>query len=143
MTLKYRIAGLSDAATLARMNQQLIQDEGHRNAMTSAQLELRMRGWLQSEYTAAIFEDENAPVAYALFRDDGDSIYIRQFFVDRSLRRKRIGSAAMKMMLTEIFPQHKRIVLEALVHNEAGRKFYASNGFREYAVTYELIPDGN
>lgn len=35
---------------------QLIQDEGHRNRMTVAELEQRMRGWIAGEYRAVIFE---------------------------------------------------------------------------------------
>jgi len=35
-----------DCPQLARLNLQLIRDEGHRNPMTSDELEARMRTWL-------------------------------------------------------------------------------------------------
>ena len=50
--LEFRFAVQEDAALLGGMNQQLIRDEGHRNKMTLGQLQERMSGWLQGEYTA-------------------------------------------------------------------------------------------
>ncbi len=53
--LKYRFATQEDVPLLAKMNQQLIRNEGHRNKMTLPELQDRMSGWLQGEYTAVIF----------------------------------------------------------------------------------------
>jgi hypothetical protein len=52
--LKFRFATESDVPWLAKMNQQLIQDEGHRNKMTLTELEQRMSDFLQKEYEAVI-----------------------------------------------------------------------------------------
>jgi predicted metal-dependent HD superfamily phosphohydrolase len=54
--ISFRTATLDDCALLAELNQQLIRDEGHRNRMTAPQLEQRMRGFIQGEYRAMIFE---------------------------------------------------------------------------------------
>ena len=87
--MKWRRATLDDSPVLARMNVELIQDEGHSDPMTTAQLEDRMRRWLAAEYSAVLFEDAGEPVAYALFRDnEGHGIFLRQFFVVRHRRRQ-------------------------------------------------------
>jgi len=52
--MQYRNAEPADCAMLAELNHQLIQDEGHRNQMSVAELEQRMRGWLVGEYAALI-----------------------------------------------------------------------------------------
>ena len=52
--LKFRFATESDVPWLAKMNQELIRDEGHRNKMTLPELEQRMSDFLQNEYDAVI-----------------------------------------------------------------------------------------
>ena len=58
--LGLRSATLADATVLANLNQQLIQDEGHRNPMIAGELVERMRGWLAGEYAAVIAEEDGA-----------------------------------------------------------------------------------
>jgi hypothetical protein len=87
--MQYRLASAQDCPMLAVLNAQLIQDEGHRNRMTVAELEDRMREWLTSgEYQALLWEDHHEVVAYALFRETADEVYLRQFFVVRHRRRR-------------------------------------------------------
>ena len=132
---------VDDARRLAEMNHHLIQDEGHRNPMTVSQLEERMRNWsLSGEYEAVLFGGPPA-IAYALFRREPDSIYIRQFFVERSLRRKGVGHAAIATLIREVLPQGTRITLEVLANNDAAVAFWASLGFQQYAITMELPPN--
>jgi hypothetical protein len=47
--MNYRSASSRDAPLLAALNQQLIQDEGHRNPMSIAELKDRMEEWLAGE----------------------------------------------------------------------------------------------
>ena len=82
---------MNDCALLAELNHQLIRDEGHRNRMTVPELEQRMKGWLASEYAAMLFENDGAVVAYALYREQPEEIFLRQLFVVRKRRRKGIG----------------------------------------------------
>ena len=84
--MDYRLAVLpDDVPLLASWNQQLIEDEGHRNTMSLAELEERMGSWLRSgEYKAALFSRGAFVVAYALFREEEDSVHLRQFFVARA-----------------------------------------------------------
>ena len=77
--MKCRKATLEDSALLASLNYQLLQDEGHRNQkMAISELEKRMRGWLSSEYTAVLFEESDETVAYALYRQQSEEIFLRQ-----------------------------------------------------------------
>ena len=125
---------------LAEMNARLLEDEGHRNRdMPVSDLERRMRGWLESgEYEAVVFEIDG-PVAYALFRRDGDEVFLRQLFVERECRRQGIGRAAVDLLVTEILGSPARVTLEVLSHNVAARHFWNAVGFRNYAVGMELV----
>jgi GNAT superfamily N-acetyltransferase len=96
--LNYRRATLSDCVRLAELNHQLIHDEGHRNRMTVPELEQRMKGWLASEYAAILFENDGEVVAYALYREQPEEIYLRQLFVTRNRRRKGIGREVVKIL---------------------------------------------
>lgn len=137
--LKHRFATLKDAALLAELNHQLIRDEGHRNPMTVPQLAKRMKSWLRGEYRAVLFAQRRRIVAYALYRNDGDAVYLRQFFVGREHRRRGVGRRAMEILTREIIPRGTRLRLEVLVHNRAGHQFWKAVGFRDYAVTLEMI----
>ena len=87
-TLTHRRASRADCRLLGALNHQLIQDEGHRNPMTEVQLAKRMREWLgRGEYTAELFEEHGEVVAYALYRESADEIYLRHLFVVRTRRR--------------------------------------------------------
>jgi hypothetical protein len=74
--MNFRRATSNDCALLAKLNHQLIRDEGHRNEMTVPELEQRMKNWLASEYSAVIFEKDEEVVAYALYREQPEEIYL-------------------------------------------------------------------
>ena len=124
--MQWRLASKDDLRLLAELNHQLNADEGHRNPMNVDQLQDRMRVWLAAEYRAVLFQRQDDVVAYALFRDDERSaLYLRQFFVVRSLRRQGLGRAAIRLLLAEVVPKDKRIVLDVLIENDAGRAVLA------------------
>lgn len=139
-----RTASLADCALLAEMNLQLIRDEGHRNPMTVAELERRMRDWLVAgEYTAVIFEQEARPLAYALYCTQADSsLYLRQFFVAREHRRKGIGRGAVELLFSDVWPPGSRVKIQVLCHNEPARRFWSALGFLDYAVSLERVSTG-
>ena len=128
-----------DAATLASWNFQLIRDEGHPSRMSAAELEVRMRGWLNSgAYRAVIFRRDSLPVGYALFGLEPDStIYLRQFFIAREHRRQGIGTAAMNLLIHRVLARDARITVVVLAGNEAGQKFWSSLGFAKHACIME------
>ena len=135
-----RFATPEDAALLARMNQQLVHDEGHRNSMNLTQLAERMSGWLRGDYEAVVFEQNAAPVGYALFRRESEYVYLRQLFVLPELRRRGIGRRALKWLWHNAWPSAHLLRIDVLVGNTAGREFWRSVGFREYCITMEAGP---
>jgi ribosomal protein S18 acetylase RimI-like enzyme len=141
-SLTFRHANVDDSALLARLNQQLLQDENHRNQkMTIADLEERMRGWLASEYAAVFFELEGAVVAYVLYREQPAEIYLRQLFVDRNRRRQGLGREAMEILRTRIWPRDKRLTVDVLVQNTAAIAFWRAVGYRDYYLALEIMPE--
>jgi predicted acetyltransferase len=138
--MTYRRATSTDCPLLAELNHQLIRDEEHRNPMTVPQLEQRMRGWLESEYTAILFEEGGEAVAYALYREQPDEIYLRQLFVVRERRRQGLGKQAMHLLRSEIWPKAKRLTVEVLVANTAAVAFWRAVGYRDYSLKLEIVP---
>lgn len=135
-----RRATLDDCALLAKLNHELIRDEGHRNRMTIPELEQRMRGWLASEYAAVIFGDGEEVVAYALYREQLEEIYLRQLFVVRNRRRQGIGRTAFGILRSRIWPADKRLTVEVLVQNTAAIAFWRAVGYKDYSLTLERLP---
>jgi ribosomal protein S18 acetylase RimI-like enzyme len=136
--MTFRPATLDDCALLAGLNHALIRDEGHRNQMTVPELEQRMRGWLDGEYRAVIFEDAGEVVAYGLYREEPDLIYLRQLFVVRQRRRRGIGRRAMEILRSQVWPKDRRLTVEVLVSNRGGVAFWRSVGFTDYALSLEI-----
>src|SRR5512141_434958 len=141
-SLKTRFATIDDCSMLAAWNYQLIRDEGHHNPMDVLELEERMRGWLASgEYLAMIFEVDE-PVAYALFRETDEEIYLRQFFVVRHHRHEGIGSCAMAQLFA-LWPKEKRWTVSVLTKNTPAVAFWQAMGYADYALTLEIMPCAN
>jgi predicted acetyltransferase len=142
LALAYRAANSADVPMLARMNQQLIEDEGHRNSMRLNELESRMRSMLEGNFTATLFEIGEHVVAYALWRDEPDWLYLRQFFVARGHRRRGIGTRAVRMLNDEVWPTEKRVRVNVLIGNQPGLEFWRAVGFADYLITLEMERTG-
>jgi ribosomal protein S18 acetylase RimI-like enzyme len=140
--IHYRRATVADLPLLAQLNHQLIRDEGHRNRMTVPQLEQRMKSWLASEYVVVLFEEKGKVVAYALYREQADEIYLRQLFVVADHRRQGIGRQALSLLRSQSWSPNKRLTVEVLVRNQAAVAFWRAMGFRDYSLTLEIMPDG-
>jgi len=93
--MEIHLAQNKDIQLLAEMNSQLIKDEGHSNPMSVGELKERMSNWLESEYTAALVKENAQVVGYALWRNENEYLYVRQFFVLPEHRRKGIGKKAI------------------------------------------------
>lgn len=139
--MTFRPARLDDGPLLAQLNHHLIRDEGHRNRMTLPELEQRMRGWLAGEYRAVVYEDGGEVVAYALYREQPEEIYLRQLFVVRHRRRQGIGRQAVEILRSQVWPRGKRLTVEVLVANQCGVAFWRSVGYTDYALSLEILPD--
>src|SRR3954467_9781170 len=138
--LRFRRATLDDCALLAELNHQLIRDEGHRNKMTVPELEQRMKGWLASEYAGMMFQDNGHVVAYALYREQPEEIYLRQLFVVRNRRRQGLGREAIEILRSQIWPTNKRLTVDVLVHNTAAVAFWRAVGYKDYCLTLQILP---
>ena len=136
--LKFRFATECDVSWLARMNQQLIKDEGHRNKMTLAELEQRMSDFLQTEYEAIIACLNQTDIGYALYRQDPEWLYLRQIFVIEKMRRKGIGRRFIEWLKDNPWKKCKRIRTDVLVDNIGGIDFWKVVGFKEYCITLEM-----
>jgi len=111
--------------------------------MTVPELEQRMKAWLTSEYAAVLFEDDAEAVAYALYREEPEEIYLRQLFVVRNRRRRGIGRQAMEILRSQIWPKHKRLTVEVLVRNTAAITFWRAVGYQDYSLTLEILPQNS
>ncbi len=131
--MTFRQATLDDCALLAELNHQLIRDEGHRNPMTVPELEQRMRGWLASDYAAVIYELGGEVVAYILYREQAEEIYLRQLFVVRDRRRQGIGRHAFEIIRSQIWPANKRLTVDVLVANTPAVAFWRAVHSRRWA----------
>jgi GNAT superfamily N-acetyltransferase len=139
--LIHRQATRADCALLGALNRQLIQDEGHRNPMTVPELVKRMRTWVgRREYTAELFEEGGEVVAYALYRELPDQIYLRHLFVARGRRRQGVGRQAMQLLFSECWTPGKRLTVEVLCANTGGVAFWKAMGYREYSLCLEIMP---
>lgn len=141
--MTFRRATVEDSPLLAAMNHQLIRDEGHRNRMTVPELEQRMRGWLTSEYQAVLFEADGEVVAYALYRERAEEIYLRQLFVVRHRRSQGLGRSAVQLLRSQIWPKSKRLTVEVLVANARAVAFWRTVGFADYSLALEILPDAS
>jgi len=139
-TVTFRLATLDDCSTLAALNHQLIQDEGHRNPMTVPELEDRMRDWLAGDYRAVIFEEKGVLVGYGLFREEPNEIYLRQLFIVRDRRRQGLGRRAMAILRSEVWPATKRLTVSVLVTNKPAVAFWHAVGYTDYSLILEMFP---
>ena len=140
--MEYRLATESDLDLLAEWNHQLIRDEGHRNPMAAPELRERMRGWLAADYQAVVFLSDGDPVAYALYRETADEVYLRQFFVRRDKRRAGYGRRAITVLRQNIWSPRKRLTVEVLCQNTMGIQFWRTMGYEDYCLTLEIMPAG-
>lgn len=142
--MTFRIATLDDCPLLAELNQQLLQDEEHRNRfMPLPQLEERMRGFLLGEYRGVIFEEAGAVIAYALYREQPEEIYLRQLFVVRDRRRHGFGRRAVERLRSDLWPGNKRLTVDVLLHNAAAIAFWRAVGYQDYMLGLEIPAPGS
>lgn len=129
--VNYRRAEEGDLGLLARLNHELIRDEGADNPMSLRQLERRMQKWLRTDYSAVLFQEASQTVGYALFRSMEEGIQLRQFFIAREMRRRGYGRKSIALLLHEVWPKGSRITVEVL-------NPWKALGFEEYARTLRI-----
>jgi GNAT superfamily N-acetyltransferase len=99
----------------------------------------RMRRWLTDEgYEALLGFDGDDLVAYVLWRDEPDCVYLRQIFVQREHRRQGVARHLM-LSVFERWPD-KRLTVDVLAGNARALAFWRRMGYRDYAVLLERLP---
>jgi predicted acetyltransferase len=136
--LEFRFAVQNDVPWLARMNRELIRDEGHRNKMSLAELEQRMSDFLNNEYEAVIVSSGRNDIGYVLYRKEPEWLYLRQIFVIDKMRRKGIGRKIIEWLKDNPWKDCKIIRTDVLVDNINGINFWKAVGFEEYCITLEM-----
>ena len=124
---------MEDCVKLAEMNKKLIDDEKSNNPMNIGELQNRMRDFLDGEYSAYFFVEEDAVVGYALVRHTSNPIYLRQFFIDREYRRRKNGKQAFQKLMEYL--KIETIDIDVLPWNHAGISFWQSCGFKETCIS--------
>ncbi len=136
--LEFRFAAANDLPWLARMNQELIRNEGHRNKMSLFELEQRMSDFLRNEYEAVIVSSGRNDIGYVLYRKEPEWLYLRQIFVIDKMRRKGIGRGIIKWLRDNPWKNCKTIRTDVLVDNIIGINFWKTVGFKDYCITMEM-----
>jgi predicted acetyltransferase len=136
--LEYRFAVENDVPWLARMNRELIRDEGHRNKMSLPELKHRMSDFLNNEYEAVIVSSGRNDIGYVLYRKEHEWLYLRQIFVIDKMRHKGIGQSIIEWLKDNPWKDCKRIRTDVLVNNTTGLIFWKAVGFEEYCITMEM-----
>ncbi len=140
MEIVLRQATEDDVTELATLNKRLVVDQGSRNPYTISEYEDRFRDWLRGdEWNVDIFADsEGATLGYAVhtvqqdyYYPDREVIYLRQFYIDRPMRGRGIGTAAYELLAKERFGD-REVALDVLATNPDGQKFWAHLGFTPY-----------
>lgn len=125
---------------IAAWNVQLIRDEGTESDVSLAEVETRLREWLAVDYRASVFEVDGIPFGYAIHRELADCTHLRHFFVEAAYRRRGLGRQAFACLRRDVFPADRRILVEALVTNDAGLAFWESVGFVQRYVGMQIAP---
>lgn len=120
---------IEDVEKLAELNKQLIEDEKSDNKMNLAELEVRMRTFLESDYCAYFFMKGLNIIGYALVNINVNPVYLRQFLIERNYRRNHLGKKAVDLLLQEL--KIDSLDIEVLSWNEVGMKFWENCGFIE------------
>ncbi len=127
MTIKK--CSIEDIDKLTELNKQLIEDENSDNNMNLEELKSRMSMFLQTDYYAYFFLEDNKVVGYALVNNNSKPMYLRQFLIERTYRRRHLGRQAIELLIKELAVSE--IDTEVLSWNETGLKFWEDCGFVE------------
>ena len=121
-----------DLTLLAEYNKRLSEDEKSDNPMDPAQLRVRMKRFLETDYAAYLFESDGIAIGYALVKTSASPLYLRQFYIDRPYRRQHFGLQAFRLLLETL--NTDSIDVEVLVWNTPALAFWKKMGFEERSL---------
>ncbi len=134
-----------ELAAVARMNKELLEDEGSRNPMSLDELRERLVRFVDDEgWSVELFTVAGEIVGYITYRyeanvvsPDGRSLHLRQFYIARHHRRRGLGAAAIALFKRTRLNSGERIHLDVLESNPYGKAFWRRVGFVPYATVME------
>lgn len=91
---------IADVPKLAMFNKQFIDGEKSDNPMSINELENRMEGFLDTDYSAYFFVEDSQIIGYALIRNTSNPVYLRQFLIDRNYRKKTLWDTSLSSTVT-------------------------------------------
>jgi GNAT superfamily N-acetyltransferase len=146
-SLALRQATPADFDLLARMNRELIEDEGHRNPMTVPQLKERFQRFVSKDgWHVDVILIDGTIGGFATHRYEpdvtepsGQRVYLRQFYIARDRRGGGVGRAALDLLIDARFKDGDRIFLNVLEANPGGKQFWTRTGFAPYDTTMERV----
>ena len=145
--LVVRRAHERDVDVIARMNHALREDEGYPDDIPVSRLKERLHAWLADGYESWVLEAPpvpaaaeeatgpsagRVPVGYAHVDPTREPIYLRQLYVSRGARRFGLGREAVNELLEHY--EAATADVDALVGNDAARRFWRELGFDERSV---------
>ena len=136
--MQIKKCAIEDCYQLAEMNQRLIEDEKSHNPMTIEELQNRMKDFLDGEYSAYFFMEENDIIGYALVRHASTPLYLRQFFINREYRQKHHGKQAFQELMAYL--KVETIDIDVLPWNHTGISFWKNCGFEETYISMRYQP---
>lgn len=137
-----RLAALSDAATIAAMSRDYI-EQGLPWRWTEARVAHSIQ---DPEINVAVVGEHRALVAFGIMSYRSNDAHLLLFAVRRVNQRQGIGSALLRWLeavASEAGSQ--RVLLEARRDNAAARNFYAEHGYHERDIArgmYLGLADG-
>lgn len=130
--IQIRVCSEEDLDLLAILNKQLIEDEQHDNKMNVEQLRERMKGFINTDYEAYLFEKGPKTIGYALVNHTKKPLYLRHFFICRDVRRQGYGRTIFHKLLELL--KVDTIDIEVMSWNERGIGFWRSLGFKDRSI---------
>lgn len=133
-----KIEPCEDTALLTTLFLELAEDERSDVQRTQKQAFEEMTSYLSHGEKAYVFWAEGNIAGYALVVTGRKPPYLHHFYICRSERRKRYGTAAFKLLLEAL--NVNEMDLDVYEWNERGRAFWESLGFKPRAVIMRYKP---
>lgn len=130
--IELTLVGTKAAATLARLNQALIAEEGSDTPLSIDALTHRMQHWLTGDYQAVAATKGERIIGYCLFAVESNRVYVRQLYVLESERRAGYGRALLDWVAANT-PEHLALHLKVLAGNHRVLGFYKKLGYQLHA----------
>ena len=87
---------------------------------------------------ATLFESRGRVIACALWREEPEWVYLRQFFVATDRRRRGVGRQAIRVLAGQVWPANTGVRVNVLIGNLPALEFWRAVGFTDYLITLEM-----